>query len=434
MRLPLLIVLTLGLGVGARAAAPAVDWTGFRGGDRGGVSTEKGVPVSWSDSQNVKWKTVLPGPGASSPVVTGDRLFVTCYTGYGADPSAGPESLQRHLFCLDRKDGHVLWSKAVAATQPDDPYRGYLTEHGYATSTPVTDGERVYVFFGKSGVLAFDMNGKQIWKVDVGRSSGNRQWGSASSLLLYKDLVIVNASEESRCLYALDRKTGQEVWKVASAKLELAYGTPALVSLAQGRQELVIAVPGEVWGFDPDTGKNTWYAGIAMGGNICPSVTAGPGVVYVTGGFPTGGCAAIRAGGSGNVTGTHVLWTASTTSYVPTPVYFGEHLYWVNEQGFAHCVDARTSALVYRERLQTEGDAARPRVYASTLVIDDKLYTVSRNLGTFVLAAAPKFAQLHENLFAGDSSVFNATPAVSQGQLFLRSNRFVYCLAASTGK
>src|SRR5204862_6502551 len=138
---------------------------------------------------------------------------------------------------------------------PEDRYSGQLTEHGYASSTPVTDGQRIYCFFGKSGVVAFDLNGTLLWQTSVGTSSGNRRWGSAASPILYKETVIINASEESRCIYALDKTTGKVIWKAPAPSLELTYGTPALVQLADGQGELDIAGPGEVGAMNAYTGK-----------------------------------------------------------------------------------------------------------------------------------------------------------------------------------
>jgi outer membrane protein assembly factor BamB len=416
--------------VTAGVAARAEDWTGFRGSKGLGTSADARVPGVWSDTQNLKWKAALPGPGASSPIVVGDRVFLTCYSGYGVDRSdtGGPENLKRLLLCIGRADGKLRWTKSVAAVQPEDPYTGYLTEHGYASSTPVTDGERVYAFFGKSGVFAFDLEGNQVWHTPVGTSSSNRRWGSASSPVLYKDLLIVNASDESRSLRALDRKTGKEMWKAEGDSMELAYGTPTLVQVPNGRVELALGVPGEVWGFNPDTGKLAWFATIPMGGNICPTLSAAEGVVYVTGGFPTGGCVAVRAGGKGDVSETHVLWSSRYTSYVPTPVFHQGHLYWVDEKGTAHCLRADTGRVVYQERLNAGDGAARPKLYASPIIVGDRLIAVSRQHGAFVLAAKPAFQQVSQNRFAADDSVFNGTPAVSDGQLFLRSNRFLYCV------
>jgi len=206
-----IIALIAGLSVAnARAAQP--EWPQFRGPNGSGIAASDAQPATtWSDSQNVKWKVALPGPGSSSPIVTGERVFVTCYAGYGDGSSGdGPEKLQRHLVCLERRSGKVLWDKSVPAELPEDSYSGNLREHGYASNTPVTDGERVYAFFGKTGVLAFDLAGQQLWKVNLGKQSSNRRWGSGASPILYHNLVIVNAAEEGRAVCALDKLTGKE--------------------------------------------------------------------------------------------------------------------------------------------------------------------------------------------------------------------------------
>src|SRR5436190_2321914 len=273
----------------------AADWAQFRGPDGSGVSAGGHPPTTWSDKENIKWKLDLPGGGSSSPIVWGDRIFLTTFSGYG-DNGGSVDTLQRHLIAIDRASGKIIWDKSVQAELPEDPYSGMLTEHGYTSSTPVTDGEHIYVFFGKTGVLGFDWNGKQMWKVNVGHDSSNRRWGSAASPVLYKNLVIVNASEESRTVRALDKLTGKEVWKQDADTLELSYSTPALVE-ANGRTDLIVPVPNELWGLNPETGKLRWYANTAIAGNVSPSVIANNGIVYVTGGIQRMATMAIRAGG-----------------------------------------------------------------------------------------------------------------------------------------
>ena len=227
-------------------AHPAGDWSCFRGPGGMGVSDAKGLPVSWSDTQGIAWKTALPGPGASSPIVFKDRAYVTCYTGYliPGQPGGSLEQLKRHLIAVRLSDGGILWNQAVAAKLPEE---SQIRDHGYASSTPVADAERVYVFFGKSGVFAFDHEGKQVWQADVGSKTCG--WGSAASPVLYGDLVIVNASVESESLVALDRKTGQETWRVSGIKQS--WNAPVLVSTAAGKTELVLGIMGKVLGFDP---------------------------------------------------------------------------------------------------------------------------------------------------------------------------------------
>jgi outer membrane protein assembly factor BamB len=406
------------------------DWTQFRGPKGAGVSADTNLPVQWSETENLRWKVELPGPGSSSPIVLGDRVFVTCYSGYGVPQAKGGDlkSLQRHLVCVNRGNGKIQWTKTVAGELPEDSYQGYIAEHGYASSTPVADGERVYCFFGKSGVVAFDLEGKQLWQTGVGKESSNRRWGSGASLILYKNMVIVNASEESNSIIALDKATGNQVWKAEGAALELAYGTPSLVSLKDDRADLVVAVPGEVWGLHPETGKLQWFAEHQLTGNICPSIISKGETVFVFGGFRSAGSLALRAGGKGDITKSNVLWSNRNSSYVATPVLHEGHLYWIDDRGQAFCMVAETGELAYRERVTELTAGGRP-VYASPVVAQGKIYVPSRWNGVVVLPAKPQYQVLARNQFAGDESDFNATPAISDNQMFLRSNRFLYCVA-----
>lgn len=314
--------------------APAGQWLQFRGPGGMGVSDEKNLPVKWSEAENLKWKIPLPGPGSSSPIVYDDRFFITCYSGYGAaSATGGVDDLRQHLLCIDPDDGRILWSKTVPSAAWEDSWGGYIREHGYASSTPICDDRHVFVFFGKTGALAFDLEGQELWRKSLGTDSSNRRWGSASSPVLCGDLLIINASEESRTIYALDKHTGNDVWKVTSDKTELTYGTPALVNLADGRQELVLSIPYEIWAFDPKTGNCTWWAQTELAGNVSPSVLPVKDVVYAFGGFPRVASAAVRAGGTQDVTQTHTLWASRDSSYVPSPVERDGHLYWVSDEG-----------------------------------------------------------------------------------------------------
>jgi outer membrane protein assembly factor BamB len=412
-----------------RAGQP--EWPQFRGPNSSGIASADARPaVTWGDSQNVKWKLALAGPGSSSPIVAGGSVFVTCYSGYG-DGSGGAslEKLQRHLVCVERETGKVSWDKSVPAELPEDSYSGNLREHGYASNTPVTDGEHVYVFFGKTGLLAFDMAGQQLWKVNLGHLSSNRRWGSAASPILYRNLVIVNAAEEGRLICALDKLTGKEVWKVDAASLELSFGTPVFVECGGTRTDLAIAVPGELWGMNPETGKLRWFAQTGIEGNVSPSVVTADGIVYATGGYPRQGTIAVRAGGKGDVTSTNVLWTSREASYVPSPVVCNGHLLFVSDQGVAMCLEAKSGKVIYRERLP-ELSGGKP-FYASVLLANGNLYAVSRRSGTFVLEAKPEFKLVAHNKLAGDDTDFNATPAIAGRQLFLRSNRTLYCIESA---
>ena len=181
----------------AASAADAADWLQFRGPGGLGVSDDQNLPLEWSATKNLVWTTPLPGPGTSSPIVVGKRVYLTCYTGYGVDAKNVGEmnDLKRHLLCIDRTNGKILWSKVFDPVLPEHKYDGEGSYHGYAASTPASDGERLVVFFGKSGVYCFDLDGKQLWHQTVGK--GQSGWGSGASPMLYKNMVIVNASVES---------------------------------------------------------------------------------------------------------------------------------------------------------------------------------------------------------------------------------------------
>lgn len=399
----------------------AADWPQFRGPAGVGVSREPGVPTTWSAEENVVWKTRLPGFGASSPITLGERIFVTCYSGYGLDrDEPGPqEQLLHHVVCVDRPTGKTLWDRRSRARLPEREYGGLVALHGYASGTPVTDGEAVYAFFGQSGVWAYGLDGELLWRVDVGK--GTHDWGSGSSPILAGQLLVVNASVESQAVVALNKQSGDEVWRAGDVKES--WSTPALVDLPDGRQELVVSMHSKVRGYHPSTGEQLWECA-GVDDYVVPAVVAHQGVVYVAGGRRPQ-LVAIRAGGRGNVTDSHLLWEIRSSSKVPTPVYFDGHLYWINQRGIAACVKADSGELVYEERLRIGGSG--DKIYASLVVADGKLYGVTRQDGTVVLPAEPRFEELARNQL-GDDSIFNATPAPGAGQLLLRSDRFLYCI------
>ena len=411
----------------AGATSFAADWARFRGPNGSGVAADAKPASTWSESQNVRWKTELPGPGTSSPIVIGERIFVTSFSGEGEGGK-----LQRHLVCVNRADGKIAWSAAIPAVQPEDNYSGFLTEHGYASHTPTSDGQRVYVFFGKSGAAAFDLTGKKLWQTSLGTDSNRKNWGSASSPILYKDFVIINASEEGHEIVALEKATGKIAWEAKGAALELSFGTPVLVE-SEGRTDLVFSVPGELWGMNPDTGKLRWFAETGLPGNIAPSVVPGDGMVFAFGGFPRLGALAVKTGGKGDVTKTHIAWTGSNSSYVPTPVLHEGRFYFVSDAGFATCLDAKSGTMIFKERLpgaSATGRGGKP-FYASAVLANGLIYAVSRQNGTFVFEAKPEFKLVAQNRIAGDDSQFNATPALADRQLFLRSNRALYCIEST---
>jgi len=420
------VVLCLILAGGAFTGEPRLsaqerpaDWAQFRGPGGRAISDGVGLPLTWSATENIVWKTALPGPGASSPVVLGDRVFVTCYSGYGVGGSGRGEmsDLKLHVVCVDRESGRILWDRHVEPRLPEQAR--IRDDHGYASSTPVAEGDRVYVFFGKSGVLAFDFEGNPLWRTEVG--SQLHGWGSAASPVLFGDLLIVNASVESESLVALDKRTGKKVWRAGG--IREAWNTPVLVPLEGGVHELVVAMPQKVLGFDPVTGRQLWDCGNEITWYIAPSVVAHDGVIWSIGGRSGVAAVAVRAGGRGDITATHRLWTSEKGSNVSSPIVHEGHLYWMNDsRGIAFCAEAMTGRIVYEEQIERAG-----QIYASPVLANGRLYYLSRSGRAFVVAASPRYELLAVNDLR-DGSTFNASPAVVCNRLFIRSDKFLYCL------
>jgi len=396
------------------------DWTRLRGPGAAGISDDTGLPIRWSATENVVWKTALPGKGGSSPITLNGRIFLTAYSGYGLDRSnpGSQEDLTHHVLCFNRADGKLIWEKTSKALLPEQEYdKGHIDLHGYASATPVTDGESLFVFFGRSGVRALDLDGKLLWHVEVG--SNLNSWGSAASPILFDDLLIVNASIESESLRALSKKTGKEVWRVNG--IHESWSTPLVVELPDGKRELVLSMHSKVLGFDPATGQRLWECAGVPDYVVPMTVADKEGVVYITGGRSST-TLAVRAGGRGDVTDTHRLWTLNKGCKVPSPLVHDGLLYWVSNLDTAACIEADTGEILYHQRLPLRG-----AFYGSAVMAEGRIYAVSKLRGTVVLAAGEQFKQLARNEPL-DDSLFNATPVISDGQLLLRSDRFLYCI------
>ena len=440
----------LSLLVACAATSANADWLRFRGPNGSGVSEEaNATPVEWSP-ETVKWKTALPGPGSSCPIVVGDKVFVTCWSGYGMDRTSrdpGDQAdLRRHLICVDKNTGKEVWKKTIDPVLPEDSYGGMFAEHGYASHTPVSDGEHVFVFFGKTGVLGFDMEGKELWQTSVGTESGARNWGSSSSPVLFEDLVIVPATAESESLVALNKETGKEVWKAPAAGFNSTWGSPILVK-SDDKTDVVLAIPGEIWGLNAETGKLSWFSEVFNGGSMCSSpVVDSKGVVYAMESGPRGGGAvAIRAGGSKDITDTNTVWSGNQSNRISTPILFENRLYMISNNTVT-CLNAADSKQIFRSRLKSSGGAAASnggggggrrggrggrggQDYGSPVLADGKIYYTSRAGETFVIKAGTKFEQLASNRVTADAEDFSATPAISDGKLFIRSSKNLYCVA-----
>jgi len=426
LRLILLLLVLVGVGV-ERPILEAQEWARFRGVNGSGLSTAESLPIRWSESENLAWKLDLAGEGSSSPVLWDDRIFLTC-SRMPADWGAVP---QRSLLCVDAVSGRLQWSVEAPEPVREDPPQGYLTEHGYASNSVATDGRAVYAFFGKSGVVACGLDGRVLWQLNVGCESSNRQWGSAASVTLFEELVIINAAEEGRAVLALHRDDGRVIWKAEAAALELAYGTPGQLKYDDGRTELILAVPGEVWGLNARTGKLAWFAESQLTGNVCPSPLIVGSEIFVFGGFRSSGSYCLRSGGKGDVSQSCVKWQTRSSSYVATPVHFRGRLYWADDQGIAWCLNADTGETVYRERIPGLRTGGRP-IYASPIVAGGRIYIPTRRDGTLVIPAEASFSVLAMNRIAGDDTDFNATPAVHWNRLILRSNRALYAVGGGS--
>lgn len=411
----MILVVLSGLAAGQLLAS---EWSRFRGPDGQGASEATGLPTEWSPSDNLTWKIDLPGPGASSPIVIGEHIYITCYSGFfvPGQPGGRQQDLKRHLLCLHRNDGSTNWEKIIPARLPEEDS---IRDHGFAANTPAADTDRVYCFFGKSGVFAFDHQGNQLWQADVGERTHN--WGTSASPVLYRDLVLINASVESGSLIALDQTTGKVRWKADGIKE--AWNTPVVVENVEGSPELIIATQGSIRAFEPETGSPLWTCDTDISWYMVPSVVAEDGIVYCLGGRSGVASLAVRTGGRGNVTQTHRLWTSFKGSNVTSPVVHNGHLYWMNENlGIAYCAELKTGDLVYEQRLNRAG-----QVYASALLVDGRIYYLTREGKTFVVSAKPEFEQVAMNDL-NDGSLFNGSFAIDGTRLLVRSDKSLFCI------
>jgi len=421
--LTILSILTLTAGVGL-----ASNWTQFRGPNASGISSDpeagSELAVTWSESENIRWKLALPGDGSSCPIVYENAIFVTSYTGEGA-------GIKRHLLRVDRSSGEVVWEKEIPVWHQEDPAQGFINEHGWATPTPVTDGERVYCYFGKAGVYAFDFNGNEVWKAETGSMSSQKAWGAASSPILYEDKLIVAAGDEARAIIAYDKNTGAELWKAEGDRMEQTYGTPVIMKVDEERTDLIFALPFEIWGVNPDTGNLRWFAEYAANGNMANTVAVEGDIINISGGYPNTRRMAIKGGGKGDRT-EDVIFTSRTASYMTAPVAVDGTFYWVTDSGIAMATKPDQDDPIWEERIdnpQGSGGRGKPFYASPVLGSNGLLYAVSRTGGTFVIEPNTEGLKVvARNQIAGDDTQFNAAPAFSGKDIFLRSQDYLYCI------
>ncbi|MBL6704922.1 MAG: PQQ-binding-like beta-propeller repeat protein [Planctomycetaceae bacterium] len=401
------------------SVANANDWPQFRGPSGNATAPDSNPPVTWSDSENIVWKTELPGRGASSPIVFGNRIFLTAYTGFGVNTEEPGDkaNLKLHVLCFERDSGKLLWDRFIKASPATQSFGQRVADHGYATATPATDGEAVYAGFGVSGIVAYDMDGNLMWQAAIGDETAG--FGSAASPVVYGEMVYVNASIESKTLFAFDKRTGKEVWKAES--ITKSWTTPCIAEVPGGSPELILNQQNEIFGFDPITGEKLWWcAGVED--YIVPVPVVHNGVAYCLGGR-SNRAIAVKLGGRGDVTKTHKLWQSTIGANVTSPVYFDGHLYWASDKAIENCLRASDGKEVYQQRLPT-----RARIYSSIVRAGNKFYVTTRDQGIVVLAAKPEYEELAVNLIKSDETLVNASPAISGNQLLLRTDSYLYCI------
>jgi outer membrane protein assembly factor BamB len=418
------------------ALAPAGNWPQWRGPTSDGVSTETGLPLHWSETEHVLWKCPLPEFGASTPAIWANAIFVTT--------QQGNDLL---LLKINKSSGQIEWTQKVGTGAPSrQPLRRKNDEerreqkfhdlHNMASPSPVTDGERVVVHFGNGDLACYDFGGKRLWIHNLQKEHGTYSiwWGHANSPVLCHDLVINVCMQDSLAdlsgdnrdsyLVAYDLRTGEQRWKSlrkTEAKAEEcdSYTTP-LLRAAKGRTELIVVGADWIDGYDPDTGKQLWYLPGQRKARTITGPALGPGLVFATQGMK-GPLLAVRLGDNGKLGDDAVAW--KTTKRTPDsccPVVWDDLLFWVSDDGFAVCRDARTGEVKWEERLSGQ-------YKASPLAAEGRIYFLNLAGKCTVVKAAARFERLAESTIQDETI---ASPAVSDGRIFLRGRKALYCIQA----
>ncbi|MDA1141879.1 MAG: PQQ-binding-like beta-propeller repeat protein [Planctomycetota bacterium] len=401
---------------------PAGDWPQYRGPSGNGHSTETGLPLEWGPEKNIKWRAPLPGPGNSSPIVLGQRVFVTVAIENGK---------HRHLYCFDRKDGKQLWVKTVEfdgnePTHNTNPYCG---------SSPAADEERVVVWHSSAGLFCYDHEGKELWKRDLGKFA--HIWGYGASPVIYKDKVILNCGPGERTfVITLDKKTGKTVWQTdepgGASGLEKrnpndkqapwlgSWSTPQVVTVG-GKDSVFVAMPHHIQAYDPDSGEVVWKCSGLGDLAYCDPMFGKDGGVAMSG--YTGPAIGFKLGGTGDVTESHRLWrsTSKNPQRIGSGVIIGNHLFMANEPGIAQCIELETGKELWKARLPGGN------VWGSILHAEGRLYVTNQAGSTLVISPNPSELEILKVNHLNERS--NSTPAFSDGEIFLRTFKAVYCVS-----
>jgi outer membrane protein assembly factor BamB len=445
------ICMALLFGAFASDLAPKkVYWSYWRGPAADGMAVGD-APLSWSDTKdggkNIKWKMDIPGRGSSSPVIWGDRIFVTTAvkTGSSTTPAtpetpasppafggrggrgfglsaSGPQAEHKFVvMSIDRKTGKILWERtATTAT----PHEGHHSQYGsFASNSPVTDGKYVYAFFGSRGMYCYDMEGKLIWQKDFGVQMRMRMaFGEGMAPVVFEDkLILVFDHENESFMVVLDKNTGKEIWRV-SREEKSGWAAPLVVDY-KGQKQIVVNGTNKVRSYDFNSGKPIWEC-VGLGVNPIPAPVRQDDLILAMTGYQNPKLMAIRLGREGDLTGTDaVVWTQTKgNSYTPSPVLSDNKLYVLTDTGMISCYNARTGEPFYQQQ-------RLPKTYSfkSSLVgANGKLYLASENDDVIVLRMGEKFEVLATNTM--EDQVFIATPAIQDGEIFLRSQNRLYCI------
>ncbi len=401
---PRLLALTLLL------ITPALpeDWTQFRGPGGQGHSSERDLPLTWSELDNIRWKTPIPGQGWSSPVILGDRIWLTTATGGGRSLRA---------LALDRASGSIVRDVEVFHTSPDN----INSKNSHASPTPVLEADRVYVHFGTQGTAALSATGEILWKTKL---PYQHQHGSGGSPALWRDLLIISCDgTDTQFVVALDKNTGKVRWRKPRAGYQ-AYTTPLVIQVGEGEQ---VVSPGahRAVSYDPATGRELWQVQYGDGFSNVPRPVYAHGLVYICTGFFQPVLMAIRPDGKGDVTSSHTAWTAKRgVSLTPSPIVVGEQLYMVSDNGVLSCLNARTGDAVWQHRLG--GNYSASFVYAA-----GRIYLQSEEGETHVFEPGPAYKELAVNRLEG---TMLATLSPSAGVIYLRTDSRLYAISAPKAK
>jgi len=406
----------------------AANWPAWRGPLGTGITTETNLPLKWSTTENVKWRVPLPEPGNSSPIVWGDRIFLTQAIGD-----------RRNLRCLSRQRGDVLWEQGVATSDKETTHQ----TNPYCSSSPVTDGERVIAWFASDGLFCYDLSGKQLWsRTNLGRQV--HIWGAGASPIIHGDVCFLNFGPgETTYLLAVNKHTGRTIWKHDE---DTGYGRPRptnstssesqkspttfigswatpVVMKVEGAEQLLMPWPDRLAAYALNTGKELWTCA-GLDALVYTSPVYQDGIVVVMGGFNRS-VMAVQAGGAGDITASRRLWRfPRSPQRVGSGVIYQGHIYVHNEPGTAMCLELKTGDVKWEERLT--GKSATGQNWSSIMLSGDRCYTITQGGDCFVFRASPQFELLAMNSL-GERS--NSSLAPSNRELFIRTHQALWCIA-----